>query len=414
MATETAGARPVDVSDVESAAATIRGLVRETPVVSAGEISRRVGATVRLKAENLQRTGSFKVRGAHNRIARLTDAELAGGVVAASAGNHAQAVAVAAKSRGSRAVLYMPSDAPIAKVEAVSGYGGEVRLVDGSFDEATAAARRAAEQEGLTLIHAFDDPLVLAGQGTIGLEIAVQAPATRMVVVAVGGGALAAGIAIAIKQRLGGVRVVGVQSDRCAPYPRSLAAQQPIGARSVSTICDGIAVKQPGELTLPLVADFVDEVVTVSDDEVAQAMVLLLERSKLVVEGAGAASVAALLAGKVEPPPEGEICALLSGGNVDAARLVECIRLGETAAGRRLAFSTVVPDRPGALARLVETVAAEGANVLDVVHIREGVDLHVRETGIRLVLQTDGPEHGERILAAVRGQGFVPLGGGAI
>ena len=179
-----------------------------------------------------------------------------------------------------------------------------------------------------------------------------------------------------------------------------------VGARSASTICDGIAIKRPGELTFPLVAEFVDEVVTVSDDDVAQAMVLLLERSKLVVEGAGAASVAALLAGKVELPPEGEVCALLSGGNVDAARLVECIRLGETAAGRRLVLSTVVPDRPGALARLVGSVAEQGANVLDVVHIREGVDLHVRETGIRLVLQTDGPEHGERILAAVREHGF--------
>ena len=251
--------------------------------------------------------------------------------------------------------------------------------------------------------------MVIAGQGTIGLEIAEQAPATTTVVVAIGGGALAAGVAIAVKARLPGVRVVGVQSDRCAPYPDSLAAQQPIGARSAGTICDGIAVKRPGELTVPLVAEHVDEVVTVSDDEVAQAMVLLLERSKLVVEGAGAASVAALLAGKIEPPDEGEVCAVLSGGNVDATRLAECIRLGETAAGRRLVFSTVVPDQPGALARLVGRSPSSGANVLDVVHIREGVDLHVRETGIRLVLQTDGPEHGERVLAAVREQGFAVI-----
>lgn len=406
MATEARPARPiVGPAEIERAAETIRGRVRETPVFSAREISGRVGAPVTLKAENLQRTGSFKVRGAHNRIAAISEAEPAGGVVAASAGNHAQAVAVAAGSRGIKAVLFMPEDAPIAKIEAVRGYGGEVRLVPGSFDDAMAAAREAVEDEGLTLIHAFDDPVVLAGQGTIGLEIAAQAPRTRMIVVSVGGGALIAGIAIAAKDRLPGVRVVGVQSDRCAPYPESLAAQQPIGARAISTICDGIAIKQPGELTLPLVAEYVDEVVTVSDDEVAQAMVLLLERSKLIVEGAGAASVAALLAGKVEPPTEGEICALLSGGNVDAARLVECIRVGETAAGRRLAFSTVVPDRPGALARLLGSVAEQGANVLDVAHIRDGVDLHVRETGIRLVLQTDGPEHGERILAAVRGHG---------
>ena len=375
-------------------------------MLNAGEISRRVGASVRLKAENLQRTGSFKVRGALHRIGSLSDAELSAGVVAASAGNHAQAVAVAARSRESRAVLYMPEDAPVAKVEAVRGYGGEVRFVTGSFDEAAGEARDAAEREGLTLIHAFDDPVVLAGQGTIGLEIAEQAPATRLVVIAIGGGALAAGTAIALKSRLPDARVVGVQSDACAPYPPSLAAQQPIGARSANTICDGIAVKRPGELTLPLVGEYVDEVVTVSDDDVAQAMVLLLERSKLVVEGAGAASVAALLAGKVGLPSEGEVCALLSGGNVDAARLVECIRLGETAAGRRLVFSTVVPDRPGALARLIETVAEQGANVLDVVHIREGVDLHVRETGVRLVLQTEGREHGQRILDAVAEHGF--------
>jgi threonine dehydratase len=250
---------------------------------------------------------------------------------------------------------------------------------------------------------------VLAGQGTIGIEVAEQAPATRLFVVAIGGGALAAGCAIALKAKLPGVRVVGVQSDVCAPYPPSIEAHHPVRARSANTICDGIAVKRPGELTLPLVSEHIDEVVTVADDDVAQAMVLLLERSKLVVEGAGAASVAALLAGKIELPREGEVCALLSGGNVDAARLVECIRLGETAAGRRLVFSTVVPDQPGALARLLNTVAEQGANVLDVVHIREGVDLHVRETGIRLVLQTQGPEHGHRILAAVREQGFRSL-----
>jgi threonine dehydratase len=396
----------VGAAEIERAAEAIRGQVRQTPVLNAGEVSRRAGARVRVKAENLQRTGSFKIRGALNRIAQLDDGELAAGVVAASAGNHAQAVAVAARSRGVRAVLYMPAETPLAKLEAVRGYGGEVRLVSGSYDDAAGAAREAAERDGLFLVHAFDDPVVLAGQGTIGLEIAAQAPETRLVVVAVGGGALAAGTAIAVKDRLPRARVVGVQSDACAPYPPSLEAHRPIGARSANTICDGIAVKRPGELTLPLVSEHVDEVVTVSDDDVAQAMVLLLERSKLVVEGAGAAAVAALLAGKVEPPAEGEVCAVLSGGNVDAARLVECIRLGETAAGRRLVFSTVVPDRPGALERLLHTIAAEAANVLDVVHIREGVDLHVRETGIRLVLQTDGPEHGERVIAAVREQGF--------
>lgn len=395
---DTVRARPVSAADVERAAGTIRGAVRETPVLPAGEISRRAGATVTLKAENLQRTGSFKVRGAQNRLAALSDEELGRGVVAASAGNHAQAVAVAARERGTRAVLYMPAEAPLAKIEAVRGYGGEVRLVPGMFDDAYEAAREAARDDGAVLVHAFDDPAVIAGQGTVGLEIAAQAPATRTVVVAIGGGALAAGISLAVKEKLLGVRVVGVQSDRCAPYVQ--------GERRLPTICDGIAVKRPGEVTRPLVDELVDEVVTVSDDEVAEAMVLLLERSKLVVEGAGAASVAALLAGKVAPSEDGDVCAVLSGGNVDASRLVECIRLGENASGRRLVFSTVVPDRPGALASLVGTVAEQRANVLDVAHIREGIDLHVRETEIRLVLQTDGPAHGERILAALREHGF--------
>ena len=399
-------ARVPGIEQIERAAETIRGNVRETPVVPAGEISRRVGATVKLKAENLQRTGSFKARGAFNRIASLDEQQLARGVVAASAGNHAQALAVAASWRGARATLYMPADAPLAKVEAVRGYGGDVRLVPGSYDDAAAAAAAAVDRDGLIPVHPFDDPIVLAGQGTIGLEISAQVPEAAVVVVAVGGGALAAGTAIALKARRPGVRVVGVQSDACAPYPESLQAHRPIGTRATSTICDGIAVKRPGELTLPLVSEFVDEVVTVSDDDVAQAMVLLLERSKLVVEGAGAASVAALLAGKVEAPASGEVCAVLSGGNVDAARLVECIRLGETAAGRRVVLSTVVPDRPGALARLVGTVAEQGANVIDVVHLREGVDLHVRETGIRLVLQVDGAEHRERVLSAVGELGF--------
>jgi threonine dehydratase len=404
----------VGIADVEAARERVRDQIRATPVVRAGEISRRAGAPVVLKAENLQRTGSFKLRGALNKVATLTDAELAGGVVAASAGNHAQAVAVAARSRGASAALYMPDSAPVAKVEAVRGYGGEVRLVAGSYDEAAEEAAAAAGRDGRTLIHAFEDPLVLAGQGTIGLEVAEQAPETRLVVIAVGGGALAAGTAIAIKDRLPDARVVGVQCEACAPYPPSLAAQHPVRAHSANTICDGIAVKRPGELALGLVDKYLDDIVTVSDDEVAQAMVLLLERSKLVVEGAGAAAAAALLAGRVAPPAEGQICAVLSGGNVDAARLVECIRLGETAAGRRLVFSTVVPDRPGALARLVDTVAAEGANVIDVVHLREGVDLHVRETGVRLVLQTEGRDHGERLLAAVRDAGFRILAEGEL
>ena len=397
---------PVTAADVERAAELIAGDVRETPVLPAGELSRRVGAPVVLKAECLQLTGSFKVRGVFHKMGRLSPDQLDRGVVAASAGNHAQAVALAADRLKTRADLFMPIEAPLAKLTAVRAYGGKVHLVEGSYDEAGAAARDFAEREGKTLVPPFDDPEIVAGQGSVGLEIARQAPATRLVVVPLGGGGLASGVAIAIKSRLDGAKVIGVQAEACAPYLESLAARRPIGARSASTICDGIAIKRPGDLTLPLVERHLDGIATVSDDEVAEAMVLLLERSKLVVEGAGAAGVAALLAGKIERPADGEICAVLSGGNVDATRLAECIRLGETAAGRRIVLWTVVPDRPGALAALLRLVAEHGANVVDVEHIREGVELHVRETAIELVLQTDGPEHSKRIVEAVRAEGF--------
>jgi threonine dehydratase len=396
----------VSTRDVAQAARTIAGRVRETPTMAAGELSRRLGARVVLKAENLQITGSFKARGATNTIRRLSDEALRGGVVAASAGNHAQAVAWAARDAGARAVLVMPEEAPVSKVAAVRQYGGEVRLAGGTFDDAHAEASRIAASEGLTLVHAFDAAEVVAGQGTVGLELARQAPDVRLVVVPLGGGGLISGVALAVSELLPGARVVGVQAEACAPYIDSLAAHKPIGARSANTICDGIAVKRPGDFTLPLVERYVDEVVTVSDDEVAEAMVLLLERSKLVVEGAGAVAVAALMQGRVAAPAEGAVCAVLSGGNVDASLLSECIRLGETAAGRRVVLSTVVPDRPGALAGLLRVVAEHGGNVVDVEHLRDGIDLHVRETAIKLVLQTRGRDASQEIVDAALAEGF--------
>jgi threonine dehydratase len=396
----------VDAAGIERAAKLIAGQVRETPLLAAGELSRRTGGRVALKAECLQLTGSFKVRGAFHTIARLPRAELERGVVAASAGNHAQAVALAANRLGVAADLFMPAEAPLAKIAAVRRHQGEVHLVPDSYDESAQEAERFAEEHGRTLVPPFDHPDVVAGQGTVGLEIAAQAPDTRLVVVPLGGGSLAAGTAIAIKSRIPEARVIGVQAEACAPYLESLAAHRPIGARSAYTICDGIAVKRPGRITLPLVERHLDGVVTVSDDEAAEAMVLLLERSKLVVEGAGAVGVAALNSGKVEPPAEGRTCVVLSGGNVDATLLAECIRLGETAAGRRMVLFTVVPDRPGALAALLRVVAERGANVVDVEHIREGMELHVRETAIQLVLQTDGSKHSEQVLEAVREHGF--------
>jgi threonine dehydratase len=397
----------VTKGDVEDAARQISGRVRETPLLPAGELSRRLGARVLLKAENLQVTGSFKPRGAFNAISRLPEEALRRGVVAASAGNHAQAVAFAARAMGASATLVMPAGAPLAKVAAVRQYGGEVRLVEGGYDDAGKAAAAIAAEEGKTVVHAFDQAPVVAGQGTVGLELLRDAPELGLVVVPLGGGGLAAGIAVALAEDAPRARLVGVQSEACAPYPASLEAHEPLGARSAGgTICDGIAVKRPGDFTLPLVERYVQEVVTVSDDEVAEAMVLLLERSKLVVEGAGAVGVAALMHGKIAAPPSGDVCAVLSGGNVDASLLAECMRLGETAAGRRMVVSTVVPDRPGALARLLSVVAAHGGNVVDVEHLRDGIDLHVRETAIKLVLQTRGADHGREILDAVRDEGF--------
>jgi threonine dehydratase len=398
---------PVTVRDIERAARRIADVVRETPVLRAGEITRRIGAPVTMKAESLQRTGSFKLRGAANKLSRLSKAELESGVVAASAGNHAQAVAVAARQRGAESDLFIPVGAPLAKAAAVRSYGGNVRPIDGSYDEAAEEAQAFTSHENKTLIPPFDDPHIIAGAGTVGLEIARQAPRTRLVVVPLGGGGLIAGVAIALKWLLPEVRVIGVQAEGFAPYLDGPARHRPIGTRSVNTISDGIAIKRPGELTGPLVERWVDDVVTVSDDQVAEAMVLLLERAKLVVEGAGAVSVAALLAGKVAPASSGETCAILSGGNVDASRLVECIRLGETVAERRLAFATVIPDRPGALAGLLRIVAEHDANVVDVMHVREGVDLHVGETAVRLVVQTKGPEHSKGITEAIEAEGFV-------
>jgi threonine dehydratase len=394
------------IDDVRAARERIGDRARRTPLLPAGELSRRLGTRTLLKAENLQLTGSFKLRGAVNRLAQLSEAERAAGVVAASAGNHAQAVAFGARELGIQATAVMPAGAPLAKIAAVKQYGGKVVLNEGTYDDARHAADELSRSEGMTVIHAFDDPQVVAGQGTIGLEIVEDQPKVRLVVVPLGGGGLATGIAMTVKTLVPEARVVGVQAEACAPYIDSLAAHRPIGARSANTICDGIAVKQPGELTLPLVERWIDEVVTVSDDEVAQAMVLLLERSKLVVEGAGAVGVAALMQGKVQPPVGGEVCAVLSGGNVDASLLAECIRLGETAAGRRIVLATVVPDRPGSLSTLLRIVAEHGGNVVDVEHLREGMDLHLRETAIHLVLQTNGPEHDDEILDAVKAEGF--------
>jgi threonine dehydratase len=327
-------------------------------------------------------------------------------VITASAGNHGQALAYAARVRGVRCVVFMPEAAAIAKVEAARAIGATVHLLGATIEESLLAAHEQAEREGLAFVHPFDDPDIVAGQGSVGLELLKQVPDLAAVVVPVGGGGLASGIAVAVKSERPEVRVVGVQVETCAPFPASLAAGEPVAAESALTIADGIAVKRPGGLTLRLVKHWVDEIVLVAEDDVGEAMVFLLERTKLVVEGAGAVGVAALLGGRLELPTEGTTAVILSGGNVDAGLLAQIVRRHESQAGRRLVLLARVPDRPGSLAQLLVLVGEQRANLLDVIHIREGFDLHVRETAVQLVLETRGHDHAERVIGAIRAAGY--------
>jgi threonine dehydratase len=388
-------------------------LARHTPLLSSRSLSERCGGQVVLKAENLQRTGSFKLRGAVHKLSRLegADGPYPPAVVAGSAGNHGQSLAYAARARGIPCEVFMPREAPVAKVAAVEAFGGTVHLVGDSVDDCVAAARARAAQTGAAFVHPFDDPDVILGQATLGLELLEDVPDLGTVVVPVGGGGLISGIAGVIKTaRAGGdrVRVVGVQVDACAPFPESLRSSAPITFAARATIADGIAVKRPGDITLPLVQRWVDELVVVTEEEIADAMVWLLERSKLVVEGGGAAGVAALMAGKVAGgiPSAGSTVIVLSGGNVDAGLLAAVAQRGETTAGRRLRVFTRISDRPGGLAALLTLIAEAGGNVVHADHVREAVPLHVRETGVEIALETRGPQHGDAIVAALREAGY--------
>jgi threonine dehydratase len=375
-------------------------------VVSSRTLSERAGFTVDLKAENLQRTGSFKLRGAVAKIASLGEG-CAHGVVAGSAGNHAQAVAYAARQMGVPCEVFMPEGATIAKVEAARSLGATVRLEGITVDESLAAAHARADAAPMAFIHPFDDLEVIAGQGTLGLELLEQVPDLARVVVPVGGGGLISGVAVAIKSARPDVEVIGVQVEACAPFVASLEAGAPVPVNSALTIADGIAVKRPGDLTLALIREWVDEMLLVGEDEVSEAMVFLLERTKLVVEGAGAVGVAAVLAGKLgERPAEGRTVLILSGGNVGVGLLSEVARRHETQAGRRLMLLARLPDRPGALSVLLALLAERGANLLDVQHIREGIDLHIRETAVQLVLETRSAEHAQEVTHAVRDAGY--------
>lgn len=379
-------------------------VVRVTPMEHASEFADAFGGPVHLKCENLQRTGSFKVRGGYARIHGLSAEERARGVVAASAGNHAQGVALAASLVGTQATVFMSRKAALPKVAATRGYGADVQLVGTVLEEAFAGAVEFAEQTGAVFIHPFDHPDIIAGQGTVGLEILDQVPDVGTVLVSTGGGGLVAGVASAVKALRPDVRLVGVQADSAAAFPPSLAAGEPVALESTQTLADGIAVARPGELTLEHVTSLVDDVVTVSEESLSRAVLNCLERRKLVVEPAGAAPVAALLEhpGAFEPP----VVAVLSGGNVDPLLLMQIIQHGMTAAARYLHVRLWVPDRPGSLAGVVTRLSELGANIVDIEHSRISGRLGIGEVEVALKLETRGPEHCEDVIAALQRAGY--------
>jgi len=391
---------PISLGSVQAARQAGLGVVKRTPVTESAALSEMCGGQVVLKAENLQRTGSFKIRGAMSKIADLGDAAAAG-VVAGSAGNHAQSLAFAARHRGVPCRIYVPAGASLSKMEAVRSYGAELSEGGETLTDAVALARSHAESTGMNFCHPFDDPAVVSGQATLGLELTEDIADLEQVIIPLGGGGLTGGAAWVLKALLPGVRVIGVQVRACAPYAGMPPADGPI-----VTLADGIAVKWPGEITRPLVEKYVDEIVVVEEDTVADAMMLLLDRSKLYVEGGGAVGVSALLSGAVKPGRKGATCVVLSGGNVDLGVVPGLIRRHETKAGRRLIVFARISDRPGGLAGLLSLFAANGANLIEVEHVREGVDLHVRETGVQAVLEVRDSSHADAVVAAAVAAGY--------
>ena len=394
----------VSVQDVEAARIALKGVARETPLRPARWLAEKVGGPVELKCENLQRAGSFKIRGAYTRMVRLSEEERARGVVAASAGNHAQGVALAASMLGISATVFMPVGAPLPKVAATRGYGAEIRFIGTAIDECLVAAQEFADATGAILIHPFDHKDIVAGQGTVGLEILEQRPDVKTIVVCTGGGGLLAGIAVAVKAVRPDVRIVGVQAAGAAAYPGSLAVHHPVALASMSTMADGIAVGRPGDVPFALIDELVDQVVVVDDETIARALVLTLERGKLVVEPAGAAGLAAVLddPAAFEPP----VVIVVSGGNVDPLLLLRVIRHGLAAAGRYSTLTVRMPDRPGSLASLLATLAAADANVVEVEHARVDPKLHLDEVEIEVQVETRGPAHRDDVLARLAREGF--------
>jgi threonine dehydratase len=394
----------IGVGRIRAARETLHGVIRRTPLEHSRVLQQRCGVKVHLKCENLQRTGSFKIRGAYVRIHALSAAQRAGGVVAASAGNHGQGVALAAAMLGTTATIYMPVSAALPKLAATRGYGAQVHLVGDVVEESIAAAREFAEATGAVFIHPFDHPDVLAGQGTVGLEVLEQLPDLGTILVPTGGGGLVGGIAAAVKGVKPDVRVIGVQAEGAAAWPASLAAGAPVRLRKQHTMADGIAVAEPGLVSFAHVSGLVDEVLTVGEDALSHALLLCLERAKMVVEPAGAAAVAALLEPTERFP--GPVCAVLSGGNVDPLLLMHVIRHGLIAGGRFLALRVIVPDRPGELAALLRRVSESGANVVDVAHSRIAGSLAVGEVVVALSLETGGSQHREELVADLGGAGY--------
>jgi threonine dehydratase len=395
-----AGAIEISLEQIRRVRERDRSVVTHTPVAPSAHLSERCGGSVVLKAENLQRTGAFKIRGVMNKLAVLGD-RARKGVVAGSAGNHAQALAFGARHFGVPCEIFVPAGASLAKMAACRGYGATVHEGGDSLDIAVARAKERAQETGMVFCHPYDDPDVVTGQATLGIELIEDIPDLAQVIVPLGGGGLLSGVALAVKQFDPAIRVIGVQISSCAPYVYGTAPTGP-----VPTLADGIAVKVPGDVTAPLIDKWVDEIVDVDEDSVADAMMLLLERAKFFVEGGGAVGVSALITGRVKPAERGATCVVLSGGNADLGLLTGLVRRHETNRGRRLIVFARISDRPGGLARLLTLFANHGANLIEVEHVREGVDLRVRETGVQVVLEVRGRDHAESLIAGAKADGY--------
>ena len=394
----------VTIGDIRAAASLLGDVALTTPIELSRSLSALADVPVLLKCEHLQRAGSFKIRGAYVRIANLSDEERARGVVAASAGNHAQGVALAASLLGTKSTVFMPEGAPIPKEKATRAYGAEIRFTGESVDDCLVAATEFAETTGAVLIHPFDHPDIVAGQATVGLEIVEQVPDAATVMVPIGGGGLAAGIACAINELRPDVHIVGVQAERVAAYPESLRAGHPVAVPGRTTMADGIAVRKPGQVPFDAISSYVDEVLTVSEESLSTAMLMLLERAKQLVEPAGAAAVAGLLDNR--DAFKGPVVCVLSGGNVDPLLLIHLLRHGMASAGRYLAFRARIPDRPGGLRQLLDELAKMDVNVLDVVHERTSAALHLDEVEVALQVETRGPTHQEKVTTRLAEAGY--------